>query len=53
MLKNRYLNKAVIADLNEKMVFIGGPRQIGKTTFAKDIIGKNFNPSCAHLPPNM
>lgn len=34
-----------MADLAEKMVFIGGPRQIGKTTFARDIIGKNFKSS--------
>jgi len=33
----RYLNKLVTADLKEKMVFIGGPRQVGKTTFAKEI----------------
>ena len=30
----RYLFKSVKNDLNEKMVFIGGARQVGKTTFA-------------------
>lgn len=30
----RYLKKSVQADLLHKMVFIGGPRQVGKTTFA-------------------
>jgi len=30
----RYLQDAVKTDLIEKMVFIGGPRQVGKTTFA-------------------
>lgn len=34
MLKKRYLDTLVTADLKEKMVFIGGPRQVGKTTFA-------------------
>ena len=30
----RYLKKLVEEDLKSKMVFIGGPRQVGKTTFA-------------------
>jgi predicted AAA+ superfamily ATPase len=30
----RYLKKPVAEDLKRKMVFIGGPRQIGKTTLA-------------------
>ena len=30
----RYLQEVVKTDLTEKMVFIGGPRQVGKTTFA-------------------
>ena len=36
MLKRRYLHHTVVGDLKEKMVFIGGPRQVGKTTFAKE-----------------
>ena len=32
---NRYLESAVSDDLWRKMVFIGGPRQSGKTTLAK------------------
>lgn len=39
MLKTRYLQKSIIEDLKEKMVFIGGPRQVGKTTLAQ-LIGK-------------
>lgn len=31
----RYLQKNLKADLGEKMVFLGGPRQVGKTTLAK------------------
>ena len=34
----RYLKKQVIADLKKKMVFVGGPRQVGKTTLAHDIL---------------
>ena len=42
MWKNRYLIDNVLEDIAEKMVFIGGPRQVGKTTFAKDIIARHF-----------
>lgn len=34
----RYLKKHIIADLSEKMVFLGGPRQVGKTTFSQSLI---------------
>jgi len=30
----RYLFESVKDDLHEKMVFVGGARQVGKTTFA-------------------
>ncbi len=30
----RFLQEVVKTDLTEKMVFVGGPRQVGKTTFA-------------------
>jgi predicted AAA+ superfamily ATPase len=33
----RYIEKAVIEDLKRKMVFVGGPRQSGKTTLAKHL----------------
>ena len=42
MLTDRYLTKNVIHDLSEKMVFIGGARQIGKTTLAKELIAPHF-----------
>ncbi len=42
MSKNRYLFTQVKSDLSEKMVFLGGPRQVGKTTLAKQFI-KNSN----------
>jgi predicted AAA+ superfamily ATPase len=34
----RYLQGQVAADLAEKMVFLGGPRQVGKTTLAKALL---------------
>ncbi|MCL5408799.1 MAG: ATP-binding protein [Candidatus Omnitrophica bacterium] len=45
MLKERYLTRYVHEDVMEKMVFVGGPRQVGKTTLAKHVAGlyfKNF-----------
>ncbi len=44
-LKSRYLSEPVIADLDEKMVFLGGPRQVGKTVLARDLIGSKFKSS--------
>ena len=37
----RYLEKEILRDISKKMVFLGGPRQVGKTTMAKQII-KDF-----------
>ena len=37
MFKDRYLHQPIASDLREKMVFIGGPRQVGKTTLAQSI----------------
>lgn len=37
MRKTRYLYRPIVKDLTEKMVFIGGPRQVGKTTLAQAI----------------
>ena len=33
----RYLKHQIVHDLKEKMVFLAGPRQVGKTTLAKSI----------------
>jgi len=35
----RYLRQQVLDDLNRKMVFVGGPRQVGKTTLSKSLPG--------------
>ena len=34
----RYIEDFIQNDLNKKMVFLGGPRQVGKTTLAKNVI---------------
>ncbi len=36
---DRYLKSQVVQDLDKKMVFLGGPRQAGKTTLAKSLLG--------------
>ncbi|RLB21525.1 MAG: hypothetical protein DRG71_08205 [Deltaproteobacteria bacterium] len=38
----RYILPHVLKDLQRKMVFIGGPRQVGKTTLARYILEKHF-----------
>ena len=40
-LLDRYLAPQVQRDLRRKMVFVGGPRQVGKTTLAKQLLAKN------------
>ncbi len=34
----RYLAPQIVKDMDRKMVFIGGPRQVGKTTMAKEFL---------------
>ncbi len=45
----RYLREPVRADLAEKMVFVGGARQVGKTTFAQTFLGTAASASPAYL----
>lgn len=40
---SRYINPFIEQDLKKKMVFVGGPRQVGKTTAAKWIAQHTFN----------
>ena len=43
MLKQRYLSDNVIEDLDDKMIFVGGPRQVGKTTLARELVGEKID----------
>ncbi|MBI5412017.1 ATP-binding protein [Candidatus Peregrinibacteria bacterium] len=48
MIKDRYLHRSIMDDLKTKMVFIGGPRQVGKTTLAKFIGAADYS-KCTYL----
>lgn len=45
MQRDRYLSRSILSDLKNKMVFVGGARQVGKTTLARDLIAKKFDVS--------
>jgi predicted AAA+ superfamily ATPase len=45
----RYLQNNVAEDLKHKMVFIGGPRQVGKTTFSLSFLKNGSIDSPAYL----
>jgi predicted AAA+ superfamily ATPase len=38
----RYITPYILKDLDKKMVFVGGPRQVGKTTLAKAVLSDNY-----------
>ena len=38
----RYLAKQIQQDLSRKMVFVGGPRQVGKTTLARSFLSNKI-----------
>lgn len=42
MIKERYITKDIYSDLKDKMVFVGGPRQVGKTTLSLYIADNYF-----------
>ncbi|KFO68576.1 hypothetical protein ER57_03145 [Smithella sp. SCADC] len=44
-MKKRYLVDDILRDLDEKMVFIGGARQVGKTSMAKYIAENHYKTS--------
>jgi len=37
-MEQRYVKDSIEADLADRMVFIGGPRQVGKTTLALSLL---------------
>ena len=38
----RYIMPHVLTDLKKKMVFVGGPRQVGKTTLAQAVLSSHY-----------
>ena len=52
-MQNRYLYSFVLDDLREKMVFLGGPRQVGKTTFSFQFLNDGSEQSPAYLNASM
>ena len=47
--RKRYIKESVAADLTNRMVFVGGPRQVGKTTFALSFLPQSDEKSPAYL----
>jgi predicted AAA+ superfamily ATPase len=45
----RYLSEEIREDLKTKMVFVGGPRQVGKTTLALELLGSTSNTHSAYM----
>lgn len=48
-MEDRYLAKTAIDFLSKKMVFVGGPRQVGKTTMCLHILGAKSAKNPAYL----
>ena len=48
-IKERYITEDILNDLKEKMVFVGGPRQVGKTTMSLYIADNYYNKSYQYL----
>ncbi len=42
-MRHRYLTEIIQDDLSKKMVFLGGPRQVGKTTLARFVAQEQKN----------
>ncbi len=40
MIQKRYLAPQIVKDMSSKMVFLGGPRQVGKTTLSQSLFKK-------------
>ena len=45
----RQIMPYILKDLNEKMVFLSGPRQVGKTTFSLELLGTDSTEHPAYL----
>ncbi len=42
MIKERSITGLILDDLKDKMVFVGGPRQVGKTTLCRNLVAGSF-----------
>ncbi len=47
MLRVRYLTSRIVEDLKDKMVFVGGPRQVGKTTLCCNLVAAHYKQSAS------
>ena len=45
----RYLEKYILGELKERMTFVGGPRQVGKTTLAGELAQKYYSKKFQYL----
>lgn len=45
----RQILPSILKDLNEKMVFLAGPRQVGKTTFSLELLGTDSTEHPAYI----
>jgi uncharacterized protein len=50
--KPRYIHDCVSKDLDKKMVFVAGPRQVGKTTFARKLLSDDKGYLNWDIPPH-
>jgi len=48
-IRQRYIKNHIANDLNNRMVFIGGPRQVGKTTLSLTFLQKPVESHPAYL----
>ena len=51
-MKIRYLSAQIKKDLEKKMVFVAGPRQVGKTTLAKNFLSNESGYLNWDIPPH-
>ena len=49
MIIQRYIRNFILADLKERMVFVGGPRQTGKTTLALSLLADGTEKHPAYI----
>ena len=49
LIRERYLQNPIAEDLEDRMVFVGGPRQVGKTTFALTFLSEPTEKHPAYL----